>query len=241
MDVGAAWPDVALAIIEFARNDTWKFILVIGFPGVILWLLFPRATHMLRNSNLSQRSDRREQKKQANLHCARAEKMLDPVTMKVVYVLASVGAYGLIRQRFMRALHEFRIEAGCEVDRLIEDRRTGERTRVALWGLADMVYRPTAPWMLVALLIVAMVLPLRSFRRLNELDSPEIAGDVKRLNLRLLVAIVSTSPLASGLVLVVLLLGTLVHQYPLGRLADSIVAFSHWVTVRRGAAIRTMT
>lgn len=41
---GATWPDVGLAVVEFAREDTWRFLAVLVVFGIILWLLFPRIT-----------------------------------------------------------------------------------------------------------------------------------------------------------------------------------------------------
>lgn len=38
---GASWPDVGLAIVEFARDDTLKFIAVLGALGIVLWFLYP--------------------------------------------------------------------------------------------------------------------------------------------------------------------------------------------------------
>ena len=38
----ASWPDVGLAIVEFARDDTLRFIAVLGALGCILWFLYPR-------------------------------------------------------------------------------------------------------------------------------------------------------------------------------------------------------
>ena len=61
---GATWPDVGLAIVEFAREDPWTFVGVLGAIGVILWLLFPRATRGLqeayRISRLAQREEARK-------------------------------------------------------------------------------------------------------------------------------------------------------------------------------------
>ena len=47
---GTTWPDVGLAIVEFAREDTWKFVVVLGVVGLVLWLLFPRATRGLQEA-----------------------------------------------------------------------------------------------------------------------------------------------------------------------------------------------
>lgn len=57
---GAGWPDVALAIVAFAREDTWEFLLVLVVLTLLVWFLFPRATAMLRESYRSARARRRE-------------------------------------------------------------------------------------------------------------------------------------------------------------------------------------
>ena len=61
---GATWPDVGLAIVEFAREDTWNFIAILVVLGAILWFLFPRATRTLRQAydatRLRQREENRE-------------------------------------------------------------------------------------------------------------------------------------------------------------------------------------
>ena len=42
------WPDVALAIVNFAREDLWTFIPAVVVLAAAIWLLFPRPTAMLR-------------------------------------------------------------------------------------------------------------------------------------------------------------------------------------------------
>ena len=56
---GASWPDVALAIVAFAREDTEKFLVVVVILAIVVWLLFPRATVVLRESYRAVRSKRR--------------------------------------------------------------------------------------------------------------------------------------------------------------------------------------
>lgn len=62
---GASWPDVALEIVAFAREETWKFLAVaailIIILAVVLWFLFPRATATLRASYLAARSEHRRE------------------------------------------------------------------------------------------------------------------------------------------------------------------------------------
>ena len=49
---GATWPDVGLAIVEFAREDTLRFLVVFAVMGAVLWFLFPMVTRMLEKSYL---------------------------------------------------------------------------------------------------------------------------------------------------------------------------------------------
>ena len=60
------WPDVGLAIVEFAREDTLRFLAVVLVFGVVLWFLFPRATRMLEKSYISKL--RQGDKKRASVH-----------------------------------------------------------------------------------------------------------------------------------------------------------------------------
>lgn len=60
------WPDVGLAIVEFAREDTLPFLTVVVVMGAILWLLFPRATRMLEKSYFSKL--RKGDKKRPSVH-----------------------------------------------------------------------------------------------------------------------------------------------------------------------------
>lgn len=44
----ASWPDVGLAIVEFARDDSLKFIAVFGAVSIIIWLLYPRRSRLFQ-------------------------------------------------------------------------------------------------------------------------------------------------------------------------------------------------
>ena len=61
---GATWPDLGLAIVEFAREDTWRFIAVLAALGVLLWFLFPRATRALRQAYDVARARQREENRE---------------------------------------------------------------------------------------------------------------------------------------------------------------------------------
>lgn len=60
----ASWPDVGLAIVEFARDDTLKFIAVLGALGIILWLLYPSRSRLFQA--LYKAARRRAQQESSN-------------------------------------------------------------------------------------------------------------------------------------------------------------------------------
>ena len=135
--------------------------------------------------------------------------MIDPVLVKIACVLAAVIAYGLIRRRLMRATHEFRVRAGCEADRWAENPKVEPRMRASLSGLADMAYRPLAPWALLLGLVIATFLPGVKFGNLRISNDEEVAKKVVELKLKLFFALIAASPLACLLAVVVLAIGLL--------------------------------
>ena len=64
--LGATWPDVGLAIVEFAREDTWPFLAVVIVIGTVLWFLFPRATRMLEKPYLLRLRKSAKEKRRAH-------------------------------------------------------------------------------------------------------------------------------------------------------------------------------
>jgi hypothetical protein len=44
---GSSWSDVALALIQFAREDPAVFCGIMALLCLLVWLLFPRATRAL--------------------------------------------------------------------------------------------------------------------------------------------------------------------------------------------------
>ena len=45
----ASWPDVGLAVVDFARDDTLKFIAVLGALGIVLWFLYPSRSRLFQD------------------------------------------------------------------------------------------------------------------------------------------------------------------------------------------------
>ena len=135
--------------------------------------------------------------------------MIEPVLIKIVYVIAAVIAYGLFRWRLMRATHEFRVRVGCDADRLAADPRVDPKIRKSPSILADLAYRPATPWFFLVGLVVAMFLPLCKLRPLNDV---EVAAEIVRLKLKLFFASITTSPLACMFAIIFLIMGLLARH-----------------------------
>lgn len=150
--------------------------------------------------------------------------MTEPVLIKIACVVGAVVAYGLLRWRLMKATHEFRVRVGCEADRLAADPRVGPRMQRSLWGLADLAYRPAAPWIIFIGLVVAVVFPIHKLFDVGLPDDPEVIEEIVRLKLRLIASSITTSPLACVLAIVVLVTGLLV-RHSVGTIKDRISAF----------------
>ena len=137
--------------------------------------------------------------------------MSDPVLIKIAWAIGVAIAYGLLRWRLMVATHEFRVQAGREADRLAADPRVPRDTQAMLTRLADMAYGFFTPWLVLLALIAAMTFPLRESRRAGIADDGEIAADVTGVKLKLVVALITASPLACALAAVVLTIGLLLR------------------------------
>ena len=138
--------------------------------------------------------------------------MTEPVLIRIACVVAAVVAYGLLRLRLMRATHEFRVRAGCEADDWAQDPRVSPDVRATLRALADMAYRPAAPWLVLLGLSVVMILPPRKLSDIRISDDAAVATKIVLLKLKLLFALIATSPLVCVLAGVVLMIGLLVHS-----------------------------
>ncbi len=137
--------------------------------------------------------------------------MTEPVLIKLGYIAAGLAIYALLCWCLMWGTHEFRVRAGCEAVRWARDSRVTPAVRTALAGLADVAYLPFTPWLLLFGLTVAVLLPRRIgerlFGRIEISDDAKVAATVVRLKLRLLLALITTSPLACLFAFVVLVIG----------------------------------
>lgn len=139
------------------------------------------------------------------------ETALTETAIALTYVSIAVVAYGLLAWRLMAATHEFRVQAGRDADRLAKDRRVSDSERVTLTRLADAAYGFFTPWIVLLASIAAIALPLHEYRGADLAEDAEIAREVALTKSKLVIALISTSPLACALAIVVLAAGLLLR------------------------------
>lgn len=141
--------------------------------------------------------------------------MTDAVLLELGYIFAAVICYGLLRWRIMVVTHGFRISVGSEAARWAADERIPADMRNALRGWVDRMYRPMTPWLVVFRALIVVFIPTQWLARAHvaamSLVPPDARRDVARLNVRLVFAAVTTSPLASFATFLILFLGLVVR------------------------------
>ena len=141
--------------------------------------------------------------------------MTEAVLLKIGVIIAVLVGYGLVRWRIMIVTHEFRGQAGCDADRWAADERVPANLRQSLQDLADRMYRPTTPWLIVLGTLIFVLMPYRQFDRKHDAMMRSISSDVRedvaRLSVRLVFAGVATSPLATIATILILLAGLVIR------------------------------
>ena len=137
--------------------------------------------------------------------------MDDLILSKLVWAFGTVVVYGLLRWRLMVATHEFRVRTGEEAYAFGQQADPKQPEDQVLVSWAERAYRPTTPWLLVLSLLGAVLRP-NSGRR-SSMRNAEAASATQALNVRLFWALISTSPLACILALVVLAVALLWRSY----------------------------
>ena len=120
---------------------------------------------------------------------------------------AALLAYGLFRWRLMRATHDLRVAAGREALRWAASPHVPDRSKASLLTMSERMYQTTAPWLALAAVGGAAF-------RFSKPPVPDAipAGErtaqhILRLNLRLILLLITTSPLASAIGVAVVLSG----------------------------------
>ena len=129
----------------------------------------------------------------------------------ICVIAAGIVVYRLLRRRLLITTHEYRIRVGNEAVHWSSDSRVTDEVRASLNLMANAMYQPLVPWVIAIALIVA-VLPIPSFRRVVISDNAEVARQVLRVKLQLVLALITASPLACIIGLVALVLGFLLRS-----------------------------
>ena len=133
--------------------------------------------------------------------------MSEEPLLTVISLVAAVLLYGLLRWRLMKTTHVFRIQVGREAMEWSSDSRVTERARKSLNVMALMMYRPISPWLVVMALVWAAFWPSKSTAKNPLSEEREIARQVLWLKLRLIFALITTSPLACTVGALVMIFG----------------------------------
>ena len=122
--------------------------------------------------------------------------MFEQILLVVIQTFLAGLLYGLLRWRVMRSTHAFRIEVAREAKYWVSDPRITERARKSLTTMLEMMYRSTAPWLVVIALVWAAFCPSKSVAKSILSEDGEIAEKVLWVKLRLIFALITTSPAA---------------------------------------------
>ena len=139
--------------------------------------------------------------------------MGDPILSKLLWAFGAVVVYGLLRWRLMVATHEFRVRAGMAACAFARDAdaKQAEGQVLAFW--AARAYRPTTPWLLVLSLLGAVLWSKSGRSPAQGAEAASASHEVQQMSVRLFWALISTSPLASSLALLVLAAALLWRKY----------------------------
>ena len=125
----------------------------------------------------------------------------------ILLIVFALFLYGMFRWRLMRSTHAVRVDAGLEAMKWASNPLVTDQAQISLTVMARMMYRPIAPWLVVAGLVGAVF--CASFRTAENVvsEDKETADQVLRLKLKLILLLITTSPLACVVGTVVVFLG----------------------------------
>lgn len=133
----------------------------------------------------------------------------------VLWIVAAVVGYGLLRCALLTATHQFRIRTGMAADSMATDVRVSKELREFLVGMADMAYHPFTPWLVFVGMTAGLFAPSsvgeRMMEGIREANDPAVLEDVLQLKARMCVAMMTTSLLVTLLAIPVLFAGLMVR------------------------------
>ncbi|MDE0193687.1 MAG: hypothetical protein OXQ90_20240 [Gammaproteobacteria bacterium] len=138
--------------------------------------------------------------------------MIEPVVVKLIWVGAILLTYGLFRWRWLVAMQDFVISAMQDAERAAQSTTTSAFAKDLVERFSNAAYRPWATWRIAVLVSCGMIVAvIRNLHRSSPPAQDDAADDEALMTFRLLVAVLTTSPIALALVFVVLCLGLLLR------------------------------
>ena len=137
--------------------------------------------------------------------------MIESVVIKLIWVGVVLTAYGLFRWRWLVATQDFVISAVQDAEGWSRSRGTSATAKAQVEDLAKTAYHPLKTWRIAVLVSLGVVVAvIRNLgRKHTAAASTDAADEEARMTVRLLVAVLITSPIALVLVVLVFCLGLL--------------------------------
>ena len=139
--------------------------------------------------------------------------MIEPAAMKLIWVGVALLAYGLFRWRWLIAMQEVVANAVHDAEQWGREPGTSAPAKDLIERLTNAAYRPFATWCVAAVVSLGVVLGV--VRDLGRKRTAPAQADVvdkeAQVTLRLLVAVLATSPIALVLVTALFCLGFLLR------------------------------
>lgn len=138
--------------------------------------------------------------------------MIEPVAIKLIWVGVAVVAYGLLRWRWLIATQDVVIGVVQDAERWCRSAGASATAKGRVERFASAAYRPLATWRIALLVSLGVVVAvLRRLRKHTVPARTDATDEEALMSVRLLAAVLMTSPIALVLVAVVFLVGLLFH------------------------------
>lgn len=135
--------------------------------------------------------------------------MIEPVAIKLIWVAAGLTAYGLFRWRWLVAMQEVVVSAVYDAEQWSRSVETCTSTKNLIERLTSAAYRPFATWGIAIIVSLGVIVgAVRGVRKRTPANTEAMDAEGS-MTLRLLVAVLTTSPFALVLVAFAFCLGLL--------------------------------
>lgn len=135
--------------------------------------------------------------------------MIEPVATKLIWVGAVLVAYGLFRWRWLVATQGIVLRTVHEAEQWSQRTGTSAPAKSLVIRLTNAAYRPLTVWCIAVVVSLAVVVGAVRNLRKDATANTAASDDEPEVRLRLLVAVLATSPITLLLVAAAFCLGLL--------------------------------